>query len=438
MLQLEESNRELEADNARLRERIAALERQDDAPSGPSSGPGRWKANRPPRAPGAPRKKRPHNTARRRATPTRRVMHAVDRCRQCGCTLRGGSVKRTREVLHIPLLPVEVIEHAFIERQCPLCGQREVPGAEVLAGEVVGQCRVSGQTMALIATLREVGRMPIATIQWLLETFHGLHLSRGELVEILHTVAARAGTVMAEVQAEVRRSAVVHADETTWREEGRNGYFWVFCTPRWRYFVHRGSRSGAVVLETLGEGFDGVLVSDFYSGYSRLLGRHQRCWAHLLRAVHELGEKHPADAPLHSWAQAVRALYEEAVAYGRQHPEAPAEARLGRQHHFEQQLMALCRPHLGRDAPQTVLCQRVERFLPELFVCVADPGVPPDNNAAERAIRPLAVSRKISGGTRGAEGTATKGVLATIFGSWKLGNLNPFSACRDLLISPQV
>jgi hypothetical protein len=35
-------------------------------------------------------------------------------------------------------------------------------------------------------------------------------------------------------------------------------------------------------------------------------------------------------------------------------------------------------------------------------------------------------------------GTDTKGVLATIFGTWKLSNLNPFFACRDLLLSPQI
>jgi transposase len=435
--QLVERNSELEAEKALLQERIAELERKADTPSA-SASPRQFKSNRTPRAKDAPRKKRAHNFARKRATPTRRVVHAIDRCRRCGCTLRGGSVKRTREVLHIPLAPAEVIEHVFVERECPLCGQHEVPDAEVLAGEVIGQCRVSVQTMALIATLREVGRLPVATIQWLLDTVHGLHLSRGELVEILHTVAERAEKSVARLKEELGTSPVVHGDETTWREDGQNGYFWTFCTPTMRYFTHRRSRSGDVVLETLGEDFGGVLVTDFYAGYSRLLGQHQRCWAHLLRAVHELGEKYPEDEQLHTWGKAVHALYEKACQYAEEHPDASAKERTGAQHQFEQKLMDLCRPHLSRDAPQTVLCQRVERFQQELFVFVADPRVPPTNNAAERAIRPLAVSRKISGGTRSPWGTATKGVLASIFSTWTLRSLNPFSACRELLLSPQV
>jgi len=436
--QLEERNVDLEAENAQLRERIAELEQKGSGSSASSSSSGFWKANRPQRAKDTPRKKRTHNAARKRGTPTQRVVHAVDHCRRCGCRLQGGSVKRTREVLHIPIVPVEVIEHVFIERQCPLCGQREVSGPEVLVGEVIGQCRVSVQTMAMIATLREVGRLPVATIQWLLETWHGLHLSRGEVVEILHKVAGQAGEFVAEIKKELRTSPVVHGDETTWREDGQNGYFWVFCTPTMRYFVHRHSRSGDVVLETLGEDFEGVLVTDFYAAYSRLLGRHQRCWAHLLRAVHELGEKHPQDEQLAAWAKAVQALYTEACSYGQKDGNAPAKERRRAQEQFEQRLLELCRPHLSRDAPQTVLCQRVERFLPELFVFVADPRVPPDNNAAERAIRPLAVSRKISGGTRAPWGTETKSVLAILFGTWKLRGLDPFSACRELLLSPQV
>ena len=59
-----------------------------------------------------------------------------------------------------------------------------------------------------------------------------------------------------------------------------------------------------------------------------------------------------------------------------------------------------------------VLCQRVERFLPELFTFVAEPLASADNNAAERSLRPPVVSRKISGGTRSGQGSETKSILA--------------------------
>ena len=100
--------------------------------------------------------------------------------------------------------------------------------------------------------------------------------------------------------------------------------------------------------------------------------------------------------------------------------------------------MGLCQPFLDQEVPQRVLCQRVQRFLEQLFTFVVDPRVPPDNNAAERAVRPLAVCRKISGGTRSERGSDTKGILASLFGTWRLKALNPFLACCQLLAPPKI
>ena len=80
----------------------------------------------------------------------------------------------------------------------------------------------------------------------------------------------------------------------------------------------------------------------------------------------------------------------------------------------------------------------MENHIKELFVFVAHPGVPPDNNAAERSLRPVVTSRKISGGTRSSQGTDTKMTLASIFGSWRAQGLNTLIACRQLLASPQL
>ena len=74
----------------------------------------------------------------------------------------------------------------------------------------------------------------------------------------------------------------------------------------------------------------------------------------------------------------------------------------------------------------------------ELFVFVAHSEVPPDNNAAEHSLRPMVISRKISGGTRSEQGTQTKMTLASIFGTWRAQGLNTLTSCRQLLASPQV
>ena len=56
---------------------------------------------------------------------------------------------------------------------------------------------------------------------------------------------------------------------------------------------------------------------------------------------------------------------------------------------------------------------------------MAEPEAPSDNNAAERSLRPLVISRKISGGTRSEQGAESQMTLASLFGIWRAQNLNP-------------
>jgi transposase len=162
---------------------------------------------------------------------------------------------------------------------------------------------------------------------------------------------------------------------------------------------------------------------------------------HSLRDVHELKEQYPHDEQLHRWAASVKAISEQAVAWAQQDPDAPLsprkpqQTRVGQQHAFEQQLLEVCRPYVGTAAPHHTLCERLERFLPELFVFVAVPGVPAHNNLAERSIRPLVVARTISGGTRSPKGSQTRMGLARLFGTWMAQHLNPFHQCLATLTS---
>ena len=347
----------------------------------------------------------------------------------------GGSEKRTRQVIHVPVVAVEVIEHVYIERRCPLRGHRNVPKVE-LGEQVVGKNRLSSSTMAMIASLHEVGRLPLEQIQWLLSSFHKLKLSVGEIVRVLHIVAGKAAGTKARLREELRSSPVVHADETGWRQDGQNGYLWSFSGEQVHYVAAEASRASEVVRRVLGEDFRGVLVSDFYSAYNFLDCPHQRCWVHLLRDVHELTERHPQDKGVAQWAEAVHELYLEAKATSQRDKDLPREERAAARQGLEERLLGLATPYLKADVPQRVLCQRIDRFLAELLTFVELPMVPSDNNAAERAIRPQVVARKISGGTRSPKGSATKATLATLFSTWHLRGLNTFLTCREFLNSP--
>ena len=230
----------------------------------------------------------------------------MENCPDCGAHLSGGWVQRTREVIELPVVPVQVTEQVYIARTCPACRRRCTPPA-VLDGVVLGQQRLGVNLLSLIATLREEGRLPIRSVQWYLDTVHQLRLSVGAI----HRTAQRAQPAVAAILNRIRASPVVHADETGWRQSGANGYVWTFSTATERYFLRRG-RGKTVVDEALSDAFSGVLVSDFYAAYHHYDDPKQRCWAHLLRDIHHQRTLYPDAAPLATWADAVHGIYDRA------------------------------------------------------------------------------------------------------------------------------
>ena len=257
----------------------------------------------------------------------------------------------------------------------------------------------------------------------------------GALVGALQQVARVGQAEVERIQEQVRDSQVVNADETGWRENGRNHYIWSFSTATAQFFQY-GRRTKEMVDVALGPDFAGVLVTDFYAAYDHYEGEHQRCWVHLLRDIRELRRQHPTNAEVGRWARNIHRLYRTARTQS-QVCRTPAE-RVRLRERLERALLRVVEPYAkDKTAPQRVLSKRIVRSIKELFVFVTDPAVPSDNNAAERSVRHLVTERKISGGTRSSLGTAVKMALSTLFGTWRLRGLNPFFTCRQLLASPQ-
>ncbi len=426
---------ELQATVTRLERRVRELEGGDGPPRGM---PGHQREQAEPLA-RTPRRKRSTNAARRRSEPTARITHVVTHCPDCGIPLAGGSVKRTREVIELSPVPASITEHVYLERCCPGCGKRFTPAVD-LAGQVVGQSRLGVGLVSLMATLRSEWRLPVRAIQQYLATVHALDLSVGAIHGALDQVARVGRATIAATLAAIRGSPVVHADETGWREDGRNRYLWSFSTPTHRYFAC-GSREKGMVDRVLGPEFSGVLVSDFYAAYDHYDGVQQKCWSHLLRDIHALVRQHPDDAALVAWADGVHACYTQAVAQAAALTARGAgeEERRVTRRACEDRLSALCQPfEADATAPQAGLCRRIAKYRHALFTFVREPGVPPDNNPAERSVRHEVIGRKISGGTRSGDGTQTRMALATLFGTWRIQGRDPYQACRALLISPQV
>lgn len=386
-----------------------------------------------------PRKKRAlhHNRARRRSLPTHIVEHHLAVCPECDLRLGGISLARCREVIDLPPpAQVQITEHRLFKGWCAGC-QKWHEAPVDLQAEVLGQGRIGVRLASTIAYLRTSLRLPLRHIRDLLRTLHGFEVSLGEIVELLHRISTHAQPVLDALLSEIRASPAVQADETGWREDGKNGYIWSVSTPTVRYYEYHHSRAGEVIKRLIGDEFAGVLGSDFYAGYNIHQGLHQRCWVHFLRDIHDLKKLYPDDAQVWQWAKEVKQIYERAKAAPppeRHLPLTKQHAKLvALQHVFEQELWQVCAPFVQTQAPMHTLCERVERFLPELFVFVAYPGVPSDNNLAERSVRPLVIARKISGGTRSPKGSATRMGLASLFGTWSAQGLNPFSQCLALL-----
>jgi transposase len=418
--------------------RIAELEQDKTEP------PAFVKPNRPARAAKGPRKKRAleHNTSRKRAEPTRSVRHVLERCPDCAYRLSGESIDYTREVIELPSpQPVEVIEHQVIKRWCPHCAGWRSPKLD-LAGQVIGQGRIGVRVASLVSYLRTTLRLPFRAIQSYLATLHGLQLSLGEIVELTHAVRRQLQPQADQLKAAVQTSTVAHGDETSWRENGQNGYVWAFVTAgaaAVRYFEYDHSRSHLVAQRILGAKWRGWLVTDFYAAYNLIPGRHQRCWVHLLRDLHDLKQAPAANPEVVQWVTDVRKLYDAAHTWLAAHPTPTlAERRTEYTDLFTQACRLGEQYALTYDHPCCALAKRMLRHQDELFQFVLVPGLPADNNLAERSIRPLVIMRKISGGSRSAEGTATRLTLASLLHTWAARNLNPFSECLAALQKPTV
>ncbi len=128
------------------------------------------------------------------------------------------------------------------------------------------KARLGVRVAALVCYLNTLGRMPMRLIVAYLARVHQLRVAGGTIAGLLQHVYQRVRPAVDALRTQARASPVLHGDETGWRQGGRNGYIWVFCTPdaagpaAVRYYAYDASRGAAVVTRLL-HGFQGVLNS---------------------------------------------------------------------------------------------------------------------------------------------------------------------------------
>jgi transposase len=382
------------------------------------------------------RKKRERGYGRKQSEePDEEVYHAYSKCPECDVNISGMAVAYTREVIDIPIIKPKIIWHWILKRRCWKCRKVWTPKVD-FKNITLGKARFGHNAMSLISTLKERFRMPIEEIQSFLLTWCNLKISTGGIISILNRVADKGEPGYKQLKKELKKSKVVHADETGWREKGQNGYIWGFNTKQIRYLVYKKSRSKKVVDEVLGENFEGILECDFYGAYNNYGEYRQRCWAHLSWDLEDLTKLFP-DKQVKDFCHKLKQLYKEGLKIQK------SNLTLNQRHEYrrelENKILELAIGYTSKDQknnPLHTIAKRIDRHTDELFVFVLDPEIEPTNNSAERALRHTVISRKISGGTRSQQGSQTKSILASLYGTWRLRELNPFLECKKLLAAP--
>ncbi len=425
---------------AALQKRIAELEDHLGLGGGSSAPPPSIKSSRKPKGEKKKRKPRHLQFARKRETPTRTVEHKPEACPDCGRGLSGGSPGRSRQIIDFVPTPVEVTEHVLYDCWCGVC-QKKVRAQVDFSPYVSDKRRFGHNLVSWIGYLNIQARVPLRTIQRILKQLYSVHISLGEMTDLLALIAKKGEGTLEQIKEEVRSSECLHADETGWRENGQYRCLWSLSTQTARWFHIDAHRSYEVALNLIGENFAGTLVTDYYAVYNKFPCRHQRCWPHFHRDLEKL-RLHPLlDETGHKWIDAVIDVWREGRRYrafclGKPPFGASVFDRRRKRRELEHRLTALVEPYWEADSaltPQATLARRAGIFLNELFTFVEYPHVPDDNNAAERAIRPTVILRKVCGGTRSERGSQVKAALVSLFGTWNVRGDDPIQQCRILL-----
>jgi hypothetical protein len=142
--------------------------------------------------------------------------------------------------------------------------------------------------------------------------------------------------------------------------------------------------------------YKGVVVSDFYAGYDTLSCSQQKCWVHLIRDINEDLLRAPFNTEFESFVLEVKKLigpiFETVDRHGLK------SRNLRKFHKDVEEFYKRSINGKEYEFEATVKYQkRFERYKESLFTFMDRDSVPWNNNMAERAIRHLAIQRKISG-----------------------------------------
>lgn len=368
--------------------------------------------------------------------------HHPESCAACNVLLEGDGVSEAKAymgyyqfelVSHPQELKVECQLHRYYGATCRCGHQSQAAPGQGERFEVAGRKRqlwlqdyglVGPMLGSFLASLSVRYRLSRAKIQEFLQDWVGLELSIGTLDRSIREAGLACGPVVEALLEELQQAEIVHLDETPWYESGRLCWLWVAINSSIAVFVI-GRRTKEALLQLISEAFVGWLVSDGYGAY-RWYENRQRCLAHLIRKALAVTQALDAKASeIAQWLlEEMRALIHAIATLGRDDPDDPGHQRLKKL-----ALLATASQHPKLKA----LAKEILNDWEAVVAFVFNPNLPPTNNLAERALRHAVISRRISLGTRSAEGSRAYAALLSIIETCRLRTLNPWTYLAQVI-----
>ena len=298
----------------------------------------------------------------------------------------------------------------------------------------IPNARVGPVARAAAEYLHYAARVPGQSVCRVFAALWGLPFTPSALVGFDTRTAHNGRPLYDNIAEKARYSAMINVDESGWPVGPFHEWLWVLTNPDLTLFHIDPSRSSAVVKEILGENYGGVLGSDCFSGYNPVeAAAKQKCLTHYERTATEIEKFHPGDSAALAFAAAVKDLLGEARQVKRDwladvltDRDAAASATA-----FELRLDGLtANPLDNKDAEN--LRQRLVTHRDANFTFLRYRDVEPDNNRAERALRPSVVARKTSYGSNSVLGAWNHETIMSLVETARLHGIGPFHLFMDL------
>lgn len=355
----------------------------------------------------------------------------VSNCPDCANPLKQTKSTRNHIVTDIPhWKDIQPITTRYtIQRQwCSHC-HKEV-GA--IPKGVIPKSKLGIHLLTMVLVWKYRFRDPLNKIVEKLERMYGIQISQGSITYQLQKAKEYLKNQYDDLLIEIPGAPVKHADETSWRINGINGWAWVFLSQKSTYYTIEETRGKGIPTEKLKDAV-GVLVRDDYAGYKKLPIEQQSCWAHLLRKSHEASVQEGASVEvkkLHKQLKDMFGLLKEDLAK----PFDLEERKEWYSWYTEDIKKITTTTFTSRDAKQ--IQTRIKNQTTNLITALLHESVSLTNNSAEKAIRPLVVTRKISGGSKTKVGAKTHAINMSIIETICKQKLPLLDTLHSYLLTP--